>query len=108
MHELHSVCYTHRLTSEQSAKYKVFLSTSLVASCTLLHLKHSHFHSLHPTQSVAEQAIDYLSSFLKVERLTQNLILQRWVSVTLYSRWISALESPYHFYDIVLPIDSHG
>ena len=28
------------------------------------------------------KAIDYLSSFLKVERATQNLKLQRWVSAT--------------------------
>ena len=75
------IYFTCRLTSEQSAKYTVFLSTSLVASYTATSQIFS-FHSLHPTQSVVEQAIDYLSSFLKVERLTQNITLQRWVPTT--------------------------
>ena len=30
-------------------------------------------------QSVINQSIEFLSSFLKVDRLTQNITLQRWV-----------------------------
>ena len=82
------ICTHRRLTSSQRIRYKVAihyahnirrrLRLTIVAiySCVIyLYISRVYFH----TQSVVEKAINYLSSFLKVERLTQNLTLQRWV-----------------------------
>ena len=76
----------HRLSPELNAKYKVritnYTSTCIASSIANLDLKWSHFVILlPPTQYVLVQAIDYLSSFLKVERLSQNLTLQRCAGV---------------------------